>query len=167
MTSRATDTCRCWGSSWVPENKGCHCRVLRSTVSFTTDLELILYVLVSHQTPCTCIACFSTPHWILYAVSILEEKSKIKDNKQWETRGFWRNTHAWRKNKEKKKIGVEISGFEPEASRMQSERSTTELYPHVGSNMRIMQFIEYRETSSSVLFSRVTKCKPYTCACAR
>ena len=24
---------------------------------------------------------------------------------------------------------VEISGFEPEASRMQSERSTTELYP--------------------------------------
>ena len=44
----------------------------------------------------------------------------------------------------KKKIGVEISGFEPEASRMQSERSTTELYPHVGSNMQIMQFIEYR-----------------------
>ena len=30
---------------------------------------------------------------------------------------------------EKKKELVEISGFEPEASRMQSERSTTELYP--------------------------------------
>ena len=26
---------------------------------------------------------------------------------------------------------MEISGFEPEASRMQSERSTTELYPHL------------------------------------
>ena len=25
---------------------------------------------------------------------------------------------------------MEISGFEPEASRMQSERSTAELYPH-------------------------------------
>ena len=30
---------------------------------------------------------------------------------------------------QKKKKEVEISGFEPEASRMQSERSTTELYP--------------------------------------
>ena len=29
----------------------------------------------------------------------------------------------------KKKNLVEISGFEPEASRMQSERSTAELYP--------------------------------------
>ena len=29
----------------------------------------------------------------------------------------------------KKKKEVEISGFEPEASRMQSERSTAELYP--------------------------------------
>lgn len=52
---------------------------------------------------------------------------------------------------------MEISGFEPEASRMQSERSTTELYPHVESNMQIMQFIEYRETSLSALFSRVIK----------
>ena len=56
---------------------------------------------------------FSTPHWILYAVSILEEKSKIKDNKQWETRGFWRNTHAWRKNKEKKKSEWRYRGSNP------------------------------------------------------
>ena len=30
---------------------------------------------------------------------------------------------------EPQKKNVEISGFEPEASRMQSERSTAELYP--------------------------------------
>ena len=33
------------------------------------------------------------------------------------------------REKKKKKVVLEISGFEPEASRMQSERSTTELYP--------------------------------------
>ena len=31
---------------------------------------------------------------------------------------------------------MEISGFEPEASRMQSERSTTELYPQLVENCR-------------------------------
>ena len=38
--------------------------------------------------------------------------------------------------KKKKKVVMEISGFEPEASRMQSERSTTELYPpsHYGTD---------------------------------
>ena len=33
--------------------------------------------------------------------------------------------------KKKKKKDMEISGFEPEASRMQSERSTAELYPQM------------------------------------
>ena len=33
------------------------------------------------------------------------------------------------KTKQKDDQGVEITGFEPVASRMQSERSTTELYP--------------------------------------
>ena len=36
-----------------------------------------------------------------------------------------------RKKKKKKKKELEISGFEPEASRMQSERSTAELYPQL------------------------------------
>ena len=44
----------------------------------------------------------------------------------------------WRKKNE-----VEISGFEPEASRMQSERSTTELYPQLEKILLRMLFIAY------------------------
>ena len=44
----------------------------------------------------------------------------------WEKRR--KNTKIWQKE-EKKNEKVEVRGFEPRTSRMQSERSTTELHP--------------------------------------
>ena len=55
-------------------------------------------------------------------------------NKKWKNKSL-KYSLIENLGKKKTKIGVEISGFEPEASRMQSERSTTELYPHVASTM--------------------------------
>ena len=41
-----------------------------------------------------------------------------------------KNTKIWQKEEEEKKNEkVEVRGFEPRTSRMQSERSTTELHP--------------------------------------
>ena len=48
----------------------------------------------------------------------------------WENRR--KNTKIWQ-NKEKNE-NMEVQGFEPRTSRMQSERSTTELHPLVSSN---------------------------------
>lgn len=56
----------------------------------------------------------------------------------------WRKNEVEEKNEvEGEKIEVEISGFEPEASRMQSERSTTELYPQLDKRFLRMLFIAY------------------------
>ena len=84
-----------------------------------------------------------------------------KQNKRSEETKDVLNTHLLKMVK-KKKIGVEISGFEPEASRMQSERSTTELYPHVANIMRIMQFIRIpRKRHRWLVFSHVMMQRTY------
>ena len=54
-----------------------------------------------------------------------------------------KNRSVNKQNAKKKKTEVEISGFEPEVSRMQSERSTTELYPQLDRRFPRMVFIAY------------------------
>ena len=51
-------------------------------------------------------------------------------NRTW-TKGRKKLVEAEQKRTGEKKEAVEITGFEPVASRMQSERSTTELYPRL------------------------------------